>query len=84
MEHPVDQTPIDHLPAVCDDGPPVCRVRVCRLLDEPEDGEGVRGDAVVGPRRVVVLLDHALPRREPLLLLQLKCMIGLSMGTLIT
>ena len=55
-----------------DDGPAVGRVCVCRLFDESEDGEGVRGDPVVGPRRVVVLLDHALTRRETLLLLQLK------------
>ena len=60
------------LPAVRDDRSAVRRVCICRLLDESEDGEGVRGDAVVGPRRVVVLLDHALARRETLLLLQLK------------
>ena len=62
----------DPLPAVRYNGSPVGRVGVRRLLDEPEDGEGVRGDAVVGPRRVVVLLDHALARRKSLLLFQLK------------
>ena len=38
-------------------------------LDKVEDGVVCLGDAVVGPRRVVVLLDHALAGRETLLLL---------------
>ena len=51
-----------------DDRPPVFRVAARALLDEGEDGQGVRGHAVVGPGRVVVLQDLALAT-QPLLAL---------------
>ena len=54
--------------AVHDDRAPVLRVAARALLDEGEDGQGVRGHAVVGPGRVVVLEDLALAAQSLLAL----------------